>query len=69
MAAIEVYVDKKVGGFSERIKIDWLDGATTEITDKIVLHGKDGKVYRVPTGSEHGIICRKILKENGYSTK
>jgi len=67
---IMVLVDKKTEGFKRRIIINWGDGAESIVREnEINLRGKDGNLYEVPIGSEHGIICREILKENGYSTK
>jgi len=64
---VEMFVDKDCGGFKRRLVILWDDEARTEIIGKkIVLKGRDGKIYPIGNGSEHRRICREVLKNEGY---
>ncbi|HBP51291.1 MAG: hypothetical protein US68_C0013G0008 [Candidatus Shapirobacteria bacterium GW2011_GWE1_38_10] len=67
MTEILAFVEKGES-FGRRLEINWGDGGTTIIRDgEIVLRGKDGKTYQVPQNSEHGLICREVVTESGYT--
>jgi hypothetical protein len=54
--------------FNKRVEINWDDGALSVIRrDEIILRGKDGQTYNVSEDSVHGIICRQLLSEQGFS--
>jgi hypothetical protein len=64
---IFVYIEKGEK-FKKRVEINWDDGAISVVkNNEIILRGRDGNVYNVLKNSEHGLICRKVILENGYS--
>jgi hypothetical protein len=65
----EIYVFIERGEkFKRRLEINWGDGGVSIVNrGEIILRGKDGNIYNVPKNSEHDLICRKVILENGYS--
>lgn len=67
MPEILVFVEKGEK-FKRRLEINWGDGGISIVKrGEIILRGRDGNIYNVPLNSEHGIICRQLLKENNFS--